>query len=482
MLLSGCGGSGSSTPTPDAPTPTPPPVDNTPTYTPPTGELIAWARALPGAGFEGSATHCDLDNDGALEAVVPIAVVDHPESSYMVAMSGDSGNMLWQSAMGDASFGYPLCVDVNDDGVFDVLAGGRTRDMMALSGVDGTPIWRFTTQNPDIIEGNTYSAVAETEHPETIFFTSGGGGGNQRLEGRLFAVDMSGNLLANWSEPQNREIYTTPALYRSNEDVLYLAVGSGGETLPGEMFILTYNENNPSFTVKTQFSSTCDIAGWIASPVFADLTGDGTPEVLAADYCGAVTAFSLNDGTQWTQTSDQLYATSNPVVTDLNGDGTLDVIALFSGLNWSLPDTYSNEVTQVLAINGANGEVLWTNNFNTLAPATPVAADYNGDQIDDIFVLGFSGLFNDSAFGELTILSGVDGGVLIANPMSASSGTPALGDLNNNGSLDLLYTETPSIGAEQGGVVLLEFPGVIPPTHKNNNSFRGMPVHNGQVQ
>jgi hypothetical protein len=66
--------------------------------------------------------------------------------------------------------------------------------------------------------------------------------------------------------------------------------------------------------------------------------------------------------------------------------------------------------------------------------------------------------------------------------MVSSSGTPALGDLNGNGILDILYVETTSFSADDSGVVLLEFPGVMLPSTTTVNSFRGMPVHNEYFQ
>ncbi len=483
LLLVGCGGSGSSTTptTPDVPTPTPPPVD-TSAYTVPTGELVKWAVPVDAAGFEGSATFCDLDNDGKLEGIVPVAVVDGPELSFLAVIEGDSGEVRWQSAPGDASYAYPLCVDVNDDGVLDILTGGRTKDLVALNGVSGEPIWHFNTVNPDAaLLGNTYSAAAETATPSTVFFTSGGGGGIERLVGKLFAIDLSGQIIASWIEPAMREVYTTPALYRAPSGELYLAIASGGETLPGSIFVLTFDETDKTFSVVSEVPSTCQIAGWVASPVFADITNDGIPEVINSDYCGATIAMSLEGEVKWQANSDQLYATSNPAMADLNGDGTLDVINAFASLNWSLPDTYDLAVSQVIAINGLNGEIMWKHDFNTLISSSLVVADYNGDQTADVFTINIDGLFGTLNESSLVVLDGTDGSTALTNNMSFSSGTPALGDLNGNGVLDILYAETSALTATNGGIVLIEFPGVMPPESNTTNSFRGMPLHDGYI-
>jgi hypothetical protein len=217
FLLVGCGGSGSDpvvvTPPPTNPPPTnppptnPPPTDPTEDYTVPTGDLVAWARKVSNAGFECSATHCDLDNDGKLEGIVPVAVVDHPELSYMMVLEGQSGDIRWQSEMGSGGYAYPLCVDVNADGVLDVITGGRTRDIQGLSGVDGQQLWRFAQINPDVLEGNTHAPVAETANPSTFFFATGGGGGGggNRLWWRTLPAIC---MLFNWHGRPVRRYWT----------------------------------------------------------------------------------------------------------------------------------------------------------------------------------------------------------------------------------------------------------------------------------
>jgi hypothetical protein len=184
LLLVGCGGSGSSsTPTtPDVPTPTVPPVDTTQTDTVPTGELVKWAVPVDAAGFEGSATFCDLDNDGKLEGIVPVAVVDGPELSFLMVVEGDTGAVRWQSALGDASYAYPLCVDVNDDGVLDILTGGRTKHLIALNGVDGTDGSTALTNNMSFSSGTPAlgdlngNGVLDILYAETSALTATNGG------------------------------------------------------------------------------------------------------------------------------------------------------------------------------------------------------------------------------------------------------------------------------------------------------------------
>lgn len=465
-LLAACGDSGSSIPD----------------YTVPTGELIQWAHMVESSSFEGSATHCDLNDNGSLEAIIPIAVVDHPELSYLMVVDGVSGAINWQSTKGMASYAYPLCKDVNADGILDILTGGRTQDIVALSGINGQQIWSFAENNPNLHLGNTYAPVTETENSSIFFFSTGGGGSDERIPGKIFSVDFSGTLVSEWHEPENKEIYTSPAIYRSPNGLIYIAIGSGGENISGSIFILNYDENEKVFTLVASLPSSCENAGWISSPVFADVSGDGIAEIIATDYCSTANAFSLDGELHWSVTSELKYSTSNPAMADLNEDSNLDVIVVFSGLNWSIPGTYSQEISQVLAIDGLTGVILWQRSLNKVISSSPVSADFNDDNVEDIFLIGITGVFNGGGLSELKILSGKNGELLFSNQMASSSSTPALGDINANGLLDILYTESPAFNASIGGVILLEFPEVIVPTKHTTNSFRGMPVHNGYIR
>ena len=197
----------------------------------PEDELTPCWSVMMAGGVEGSPTVCDLDGDGRLEALVPISVFDQPDKSYLIALDAITGSLVWQSAMGGASYSYPYCVDVNGDGVEDLLVGGRTMDVAALSGVDGERLWSLAQTYPDEFpgndsSGNTSSVAGASIEAQTLFVSAGGG--NSHAPGRLLALRPDGSLLQTWFEPANQLVYSSPAVVRLFTGELLVAIGSGG--------------------------------------------------------------------------------------------------------------------------------------------------------------------------------------------------------------------------------------------------------------
>jgi outer membrane protein assembly factor BamB len=89
---------------------------------------------------------------------------------------------------------------------------------------------------------------------------------------------------------------------------------------------------------------------------------------------------------------------SSPRATDLNKDGILDiVIGAGSGEN-----QYSD--TAVIALNGANGALLWKVSARNQIVGSAIFKDITGDGVDDVFIGGRS--------AEMMAINGADGNVL----------------------------------------------------------------------
>lgn len=417
---------------------------------------VAWMLSEdPGIGFEGSPTYCDLDGDGQDEAVIAVGSGAAPfplDPAYIEVVDPRSGNRLWRAAQGNSGFAAPLCRDVDHDGILDVLTAGRFGDIRALSGVDGTVLWSFNDLNPGIIDddANTYSPVSAPQRPEVVFVTTGGGvdqGQNPRNPGALLALDLDGRLLARWDEPNQAEIYTSPALLafgRRHRNIL-LVLGSGGETLPGSLHFLVYNTVFKRFIPYARVPSSCDTGGFVASPVLGDITGDrfGIPEVVAAEFCGSVAAYDLLGRELWRRATTWPYVIANPLLSDLDADGTFDVAVCSIAVNPSLPDTFGELDGRLETYAGASGADLWSTPLKLPAFSTPAAADVDGDGIEDLWV-PTQHFFLPS---ELTVYSGATGSELVAYGSVSWAGSPVLGDADGDGAIDILVMDAPPVFA-----------------------------------
>ncbi len=101
------------------------------------------------------------------------------------------------------------------------------------------------------------------------------------------------------------------------------------------------------------------------TPRFADLNGDGVPDVIMGGREGSFAAFSGKDGSVlWhtnpasvAKTPALLYFTTPALIPDANGDGVPDLVVVYGGDALKLPGT-PRPPSYLAAISGKDGSVL----------------------------------------------------------------------------------------------------------------------------
>jgi hypothetical protein len=265
---------------------------------------------------------------------------------------------------------------------------------------------------------------------------------------RVYARHVDGSLLTGWPQFVLDTIWSSPALADINGDgQLDVVIG-----------VDAHNYNGPPRTSQDGgdlyvFSGNGSIQ-WRAhqdeiiqsSPAIADLDEDGLPEIVV----GTGTYYSNppfnrsvgryinawnNDGSLRWHTALPERAPGSPAIADINGDGHLDVvIGALDG--------------KVYALDGRNGAILWStlardifNNQYIPNPQvySPVLGDVDGDGLDDVLIgLGWDVVVMKGTNGAL--LTGTSAGDARPSYYGAYTidNTPAVGDLDNNGKLDLV--------------------------------------------
>ena len=104
---------------------------------------LNWSASIDSVSVLSSPRSVDLNNDGIKDVVIGSGT-DSAYSNYgVVAINGANGQVLWTTPTRDEIFSSAQFLDVNNDAVKDVIIGGRDAQLLAINGVDGSLIWEF---------------------------------------------------------------------------------------------------------------------------------------------------------------------------------------------------------------------------------------------------------------------------------------------------------------------------------------------------
>ncbi len=362
-----------------------------------TGPL--WTSNATGGGASG-VTIADVDGDGRLEIVfggtdgyvyclddhgnllwrtrlstaqsIPyaplVADMDRSGKDSIIAVTNDPaivrldghGNVLWRYNSTSVIFTGGTLVDVNGDGVLDVLLGGNMRQVIALDGRNGNLIQQYPVggagYTPAIVSlnGSGTPVIAFDGYDKNVHVYTLGGTelwvnaptGVSVLENPVASGDLQGDGMTQLVTSDFANNGNVFALYASNGSVAW-SVNAG--------------------------------KGSVSGLTLADLNGDGRLETLMGDVLGGMYAFSSAGALLWSYSAGSV-SPGTPAVADLMNSGSPDIAYI--------------EGTSVVVLNN-NGGLLhtWTipaNNQNTRSGQVtytgPAIADLTGNGTLDVVV------------------------------------------------------------------------------------------------
>lgn len=91
----------------------------------------------------------DLNGDGVMDIVFGAGRDGFSNANGVVAIDGATGVTLWAHTTRDEVFGSAVFMDITADGVPDVFIVGREAQFLALNGADGSLIWDFWPHGAD---------------------------------------------------------------------------------------------------------------------------------------------------------------------------------------------------------------------------------------------------------------------------------------------------------------------------------------------
>lgn len=387
------------------------------TFEPPVGELLP-AYLVAG----------DLAGQGRLEVVVAASGAG-PFDNYLYTVRTEDGSLLWQSpVIFIVRWSPPVLLDLTGDGGMDLVVGGSGGDgrVWAFEGRSGAQLWftelrtATTGMTAGDFDGDGLADVFASDYgnPTRIAQLLDGRTGVQRWQRGLAGSNYNIPLALDLDGDGRQELVFSahdPNRYRERFYALRLDGSSLWEvesTPTREQLART----RPETGHMTEFGYTSALA--------ADFDGDGQLDigigtdlnyyVFRADgrklwqaptgMLGTSVIFRVDENGQRTAI-DNHYKVTDAAADDLNGDGRPDVVfglgsdfdeyqVLDGGRVVSRTITNLTSRNTVVALDGRNGQVLWTFTSNDYpvpewggAMNDPIIADVDGDGQKDVLVV-----------------------------------------------------------------------------------------------
>ncbi|MEZ5350856.1 MAG: VCBS repeat-containing protein [Microthrixaceae bacterium] len=222
--------------------------------------------------------------------------------SGVVAIDGTDGSQMWRSEEAVRMITVARFADLDEDGTLDVLVGGRgvpedERPLIAISGIDGSTIWRVDPIDPAWGNVFTPQSVGDVTGDGVADWIVATGGDHIRaamepptVAGRLIAIDgATGQLEGSVALPEPQEIYNSPVIVADADGRSHVLVGSGGEVFPGSVWripvdaVLQGQASGFEMIMSGEGQSS-----FIAPFSVGDLDGDGRLEVAVVRMDGRV--------------------------------------------------------------------------------------------------------------------------------------------------------------------------------------------------
>ena len=424
-----------------------------------------WSIDLKGIGTFSSPRCADLNKDGVKDIIIGAGREEFIAcDSAIIAIDGDNGTLLWHVAARDQVFGSAALHDLNGDSIVDVVIGGRSGELKAISGASGELLWEFfqadDTESPreagwynfynvqfiddqngdfleDILVANGGDVKAEPYDP-------------QRPPGQLLILcSATGKIIAQATMPDDKETYYSVISYQTGKNQSTKVVfGTGGETIGGHLFVAELEDLASGDLSNATILASSPDKGFIAPPVAIDLNQDQILDLVAVAVDGTVYAFDGNDfSSLWTAKMEGCEAYSSLAIGHFNRDSVPDLFLSIAAGVWP-----KLEWNRQFMLDGNDGKLLYFDSLGFYQTSTGVSFDFDRDGVDEV-ILSLNYQVVDEFFRKffhnmIVFIDFVKGEVSqlgVEYDGNNISTTPWMGDLDDDGYLDIIYVHASNL-------------------------------------
>lgn len=356
-----------------------------------TSQNHSWDKQIPGVGTFSSPRCVDLNKDGILDIVMGAGREEFQScDSAVIAINGRSGELLWKASAADQIFGSALFVDVNQDSIPDIVINGRSASLMALDGKTGNVVWRFLKANN--IEDGYKSGWYNFYNAQVIQDLNG----DQVPE---ILTSNGGDVMVEAYDPDRPPGSLVLVDGASGQLIAKAKMPDNKETYMSVLIIP--DSTDPKIVYGTGGET---IGGNLWSCRLSDVINEdlGQSKLLA--------------------TSESKGYLGPAIAVDLNLDSKPDIVATsFEG--------------RLEAIDGSSNQLMWSLAVpNTESYNTPAVGYFDDDSIPDLFVSFGRGTWPDMGWSTQRAVSGRDGSIIFIDSLGFYQMTSALAcDLNEDG-------------------------------------------------
>jgi len=310
----------------------------------------------------------DVDMDDSLEVVLPSSCVPRT-----FCFKGHNGAIEWATWL-HGSDSPPTVGDIDNDGKPEILHGGFGGWVSCLNGEDGSVEWDLPVYPGSAIQ--TAPIILDVDNNGQLDFVVA----NWILNGYHGMWCFRGdNQQLIWDSDLPDDVIYHGASFADIDGDGFMELAFG--TYEGTVLVINAEDGS----LKWDYPFT-----WVVYiTAMADLNNDGLYEIIVAggDRIGVL---DRDGDLLWDfDIPSWYYSFRGPAISDVNDDDTLDIVFGTAG-------------GVVHALNGARGNELWNislrahhDSSNYEIDHGPVIADFDGDSILDIFIVGGHAIYPD---------------------------------------------------------------------------------------